>query len=65
MFGCNAVANGIITALEAAAAAGSDGLAYPGATAAAGAVGCGLGARELFNLLPNGPKTIDKVREVK
>ena len=45
VFGCNAVASGIVTALEAATAAGSDGLAYPGAAAVAGAVGCGPRAR--------------------
>lgn len=65
IIGCNAVAKGLIAGLETLSIASTDGLAYPGATAVAGAVGCGLGARELWNLLPDGPDTLNKVRMVK
>ena len=65
VIGCNAVGRSVAAAVELFAVTGSDGLAFPSVTAIGGALGCGVGARELWNLLPNGPDTLDKVRMIK
>jgi hypothetical protein len=63
--GCTTVGTSVKTAITAAATAGTDGLAYPVAVAAASAGGCGYGALDLWSLLPDGPDTLDGVRMVK
>lgn len=65
VIGCTAVGRSVAAAVEVFVATGTDGLAFPSITAIGGAVGCGLGARGLWNLLPDGPDTLDKVRMVR
>lgn len=63
--GCNEVGRSVAAAVKVFALTGTDGLAFPSLTVIGGAVGCGLGARGLWNLLPDGPATLGKVRMVK
>ncbi|MFL5831068.1 MAG: hypothetical protein ACJ76X_14235 [Solirubrobacteraceae bacterium] len=60
VIGCNAVGRSVAAAIELIAVTGSDGLAFPSVTAIGGGVGCALGATQLWNLLPDGPDTLDK-----
>lgn len=59
---CYVVGQAVAAAIAAAA---TDGIAYPGAVAVGGAVGCGVGIHELWSYLPDGPSTVNDVRMVK
>ncbi len=63
--GCSTVGSAVKGAIAVALDSGTDGLAYPATVAAASAGGCVFGGIDLFNLLPDGPKTVNGIRLVK
>ena len=63
--GCTAAAKIMVSAISALVDGATEGVAFPGVAVAAGTIGCGVGAQELYSLLPDGPNNLDKVRMVK
>ena len=63
--GCGAAAKVMVGAIGALVDGATEGVAFPGVAVIAGTIGCGAGAHELYDLIPDGPNTLNRVRMIK